>query len=66
MDLGVTWFGFGIGGQAMNTLIRTWLRARRYRAALRQLASLSAADLNALGIIPTEIDRLAREVSRAD
>ena len=48
----------------MNTLIRTWLRARRYRAALRQLTSLSPADLNALGIVPTEIDRLAREVSR--
>jgi len=48
----------------MNTLIRTWLRARRYRAALRQLTSLSPADLNALGIVPAEIDRLAREASR--
>jgi uncharacterized protein YjiS (DUF1127 family) len=50
----------------MHTMIRTWLQARRYRAALRQLTSLSPADLNALGIAPTEIDRLAREVSRTD
>jgi uncharacterized protein YjiS (DUF1127 family) len=52
--------------QPMNTLIRTWLQARRYRAALRQLTSLSSADLNALGIVPTEIDRLAREAARSD
>jgi uncharacterized protein YjiS (DUF1127 family) len=50
----------------MNTLIRTWLRARRYRAALRQLTALSPADLSALGIVPMEIDRLAREVSLTD
>jgi uncharacterized protein YjiS (DUF1127 family) len=66
MDLGVIGFRSESEGQAMNTLIRTWLRARRYRAALRQLTSLSPADLNALGIVPTEIDRLAREVSRTD
>jgi uncharacterized protein YjiS (DUF1127 family) len=66
MDLGVIGFGSESGGQPMNALIRTWLKARRYRAALRQLTSLSPADLNALGIAPTEIDRLAREVSRAD
>ena len=50
----------------MNTLIRTWLQTRRYRAALRQLTSLSPAELNALGIAPMEIDRLAREASRTD
>jgi uncharacterized protein YjiS (DUF1127 family) len=49
----------------MNTLIRRWLQARRYRAALRQLTSLPPAELHALGIAPKEIDRLAREASRS-
>ena len=66
MDLGVIGFRLESKGQPMHTMIRTWLQARRYRAALRQLTSLSPADLNALGIVPTEIDRLAREVSRTD
>jgi uncharacterized protein YjiS (DUF1127 family) len=50
----------------MNTLLRRWLRARRYRAALRQLTSLSPRELEALGITPTEIERLAREASRSN
>jgi uncharacterized protein YjiS (DUF1127 family) len=66
MDLGVIGFRSESKGRPMHTMIRTWLQARRYRAALRQLSSLSPADLHALGIAPTEIDRLARELSRTD
>lgn len=39
----------------MTKMIRNW----RYRALVRQLKSLSARELRALGIRPAEIDRLA-------
>ena len=50
---------------AMTTMIRKWLRARRYRALVRQLRSLPARELRALGIAPAEIDRLAFAVTQA-
>jgi uncharacterized protein YjiS (DUF1127 family) len=40
-------------------MIRNWARIRRYRALARKLRSLSARELNALGIAPAEINRLA-------
>ena len=39
--------------------IRRWARTRRYQRALRELRSLSAPPLRALGIAPDEADRLA-------
>jgi uncharacterized protein YjiS (DUF1127 family) len=43
----------------MTKTVRKWWRARRYRALVRQLRSLPARDLRALGIAPKEIERLA-------
>ena len=48
----------------MTKFIRKWSRARRYRATLRQLKSLSLRELRALGIAPTEIDHLAFAASQ--
>jgi uncharacterized protein YjiS (DUF1127 family) len=49
----------------MTKTVRKWLRARRYRALVRQLGSLPARDLRALGIAPNEIKRLAFAASQA-
>lgn len=48
----------------MNKAIRSWRRARRYRATVRELKALSPRQLRALGIRSAEITRLALEVSR--
>jgi uncharacterized protein YjiS (DUF1127 family) len=47
----------------MAKMIRKWLRVRRYIALARQLKAMPARELQALGIQPTEIDRLARAAS---
>jgi uncharacterized protein YjiS (DUF1127 family) len=39
--------------------VARWRRARRYRAAVLQLTSLSCRELSELGIAPEQIDRLA-------
>ena len=49
----------------MTDNIRRWRSERRYRTTLRELHRLSARQLNELGIRPIEIQRLAREASRA-
>lgn len=46
----------------MMTLIREWLRGRRYQVLARQLRSLPARELRALGIMPSDIDQLAWKV----
>jgi hypothetical protein len=43
----------------MFTAIRRWSRLRRFYALTRQLKSLPARELMALGISPASIDRLA-------
>jgi uncharacterized protein YjiS (DUF1127 family) len=43
----------------MTKSIRKWSRTRRYRALVRNLRSLTAQELGALGIPATDIDRLA-------
>jgi uncharacterized protein YjiS (DUF1127 family) len=53
------------GMLAMTKMIRKWSRARRYRALVRQLRSLPARELRALGIAPAEIDRLAFAATQA-
>ena len=40
--------------------IRSWRQFRRYRVTRRELERLSVRDLNALGIVPAQITRLAR------
>lgn len=49
----------------MFTTIRRWSQVRRYRVLSRQLRSLPARELSALGIAPGLIDHLAFEASRA-
>ena len=44
----------------MTTALRSWRRARRYHATVRELERLSSRELNALGISPAQITRLAR------
>ena len=39
--------------------IRNWRRTRRYRSTVQELKALSAEELQALGIRPAEIGRLA-------
>jgi len=48
----------------MTTAIRSWRRSRRYRALVRELSALSACELTLLGIVPSQIGRLAFEASR--
>jgi len=49
----------------MSAAIRNWVQTHRYQATLRQLQALSAAELRALGIAPSQIEHLASEVARA-
>ena len=49
----------------MARMIRRRLLKRRYRALVRELRSLPASELRALGIAPAQIDRLAYEASCA-
>jgi uncharacterized protein YjiS (DUF1127 family) len=49
----------------MSTAIRKWVQSHCYQATIRQLQALSAQDLRALGIAPSQIEHLATEVSRA-
>ena len=48
----------------MTKAIRSWRRSRRFHAMVRELSALSMRDLTALGIVPTEISRLAYEACR--
>ncbi len=48
----------------MSTAIRSWRRSRRFQSTVRQLKALSPPELNALGIHPTEITRLALAAAR--
>jgi len=50
----------------MPDTIRRWRAKRRYRSTLRELRNLSIRELRQLGIRPSEIQRLARGVSRAE
>jgi uncharacterized protein YjiS (DUF1127 family) len=43
----------------MTMAIRSWRRTRRFRALVRELSSMSASELAALGINPAQIGRLA-------
>jgi uncharacterized protein YjiS (DUF1127 family) len=49
---------------AMTRAIRRWRTDRRYRATLRRLQGLSTRELGHLGIPPTDLKRLASELSR--
>jgi uncharacterized protein YjiS (DUF1127 family) len=42
------------------TAIRSWRQSRRYYVTRRELERLSVRELNALGIVPAQIPRLAR------
>ena len=48
----------------MTRAIRRWHADWRYRATLRRLQGLSVRELTRLGIPPTDLKRLARELSR--
>ncbi len=48
----------------MTKTLRRWRSCRRYRTTLRQLSSLTARQLNELGIRSVEIHHLAQEVAR--
>ena len=48
----------------MTKAIRSWRRSRRFHAMVRELSALSMRELAALGIVPTQISRLAYEASR--
>ena len=52
------------GETPMTKAIRSWRRSRRFHATVRELSALSMRELAALGIVPTEISRLAYEASR--
>ena len=43
----------------MSNVFRRWHESHRYRVTMRDLHSLSMAELHALWIKPAEIDRLA-------
>ena len=47
----------------MTQAFRSWRKRHRYTATVRALQALSASDLNALGITPSQIPHLALEVS---
>lgn len=49
----------------MTDTYRRWRSERRFRATLRALHGLTPRQLSQLGIRPHEINRLAREASRA-
>lgn len=49
----------------MTKAIQSWRQTRRFRAMVRELKSLSACELRALGIRETAITHLALEASRA-
>jgi hypothetical protein len=48
----------------MTKAIRSWRQSRRFRATVRALEALTPGQLGALGILPTDIGRLALEASR--
>jgi len=48
----------------IEALRRRWLQARRFRRTLRELKSLSAHELRALGIRSDDIPRLAAGAAR--
>ena len=48
----------------MTKAIRSWCQSRRYRATVRELKALSAAELRVLGIRESEIAHLALAASR--
>jgi uncharacterized protein YjiS (DUF1127 family) len=47
----------------MTAIIRSWCQARRYQAMISSLEALSASELSALWITPTDIPDLARKVA---
>jgi hypothetical protein len=47
----------------MTLAIRSWLRTRRFHALVRELSAMSANELSALWIRPSQIDRLAMAAS---
>ena len=49
----------------MTATVRRWIQTHRYRETVRQLRSLTTAELRALGIAPTQIDRLAMAAAGA-
>ena len=50
----------------MTAIVRRWTRERRYRALVRELQSLPASELRALGIAPAQINRLEAKVVQAE
>jgi uncharacterized protein YjiS (DUF1127 family) len=48
----------------MCTAIRHWVQSHRYEQTVRQLQALSAEELRALGITPSQIEHLALEATR--
>ena len=49
----------------MTAALRSWTQSHRYHATLRQLRALSPSELRSLGIVPSQIEHLAIEVSRS-
>ena len=49
----------------MTAAIRRWTQTYRYETTLRALRVLSPAELQALGVAPSQFEHLALEVSRA-
>lgn len=47
------------------TALRTWFRTRRFHALVRELNAMPARELATLGIVPSEISRLAFAASHA-
>ena len=47
----------------MTSIFRNWCQARRYQATVAGLQALSASELSALWITPTDIPDLARKVA---
>jgi uncharacterized protein YjiS (DUF1127 family) len=47
----------------MTALIRSWCQTRRYQAMVTSLEALSADELTALWITPTDIPDLAQKAS---
>lgn len=48
----------------MTATFRLWVQAHRYQETVRQLRALSATEMQALGIKPSQFEHLAQELSR--
>jgi uncharacterized protein YjiS (DUF1127 family) len=48
----------------MTATVRRWVQTHRYEETVRQLQALSAAELQALGITPSQIEHLALQATR--